>query len=108
MSVEVDAACFSAAAAVVVDSPGAGEEAGDLQQAVKTGVSAPESWITLAQVAAGGLRLPKTGFITFKSVGTALHDLALATRYYEVLRGRKDLPAAGDLASLKKPVGLRK
>jgi ornithine cyclodeaminase/alanine dehydrogenase-like protein (mu-crystallin family) len=107
-SVEVDAECFRDAAAVVVDSPRAAEEAGDLQQAVKTGASAPESWITLAQVAAGGVRLPKTGFVTFKSVGTALQDLALATRYYEILRGRKDLPAAGDLASLKKPVSLRK
>lgn len=107
-SVEVDVACFGDAAAVVVDSPRAGDEAGDLQQAVKSGASAPESWLTLADVAAGTKRLPKTGLVTFKSVGTALQDLALAARYYEVLKGRKDLPAASDLASLKKPVSLKK
>ena len=107
-SVEVDAACFGEAQAVVVDSPRAGDEAGDLQQAVTTGASTSESWITLAQVAADAVRLPRTGLVTFKSVGTALQDLALATRYYEVSRGRKDLPAASDLASLKKPVSLRK
>jgi ornithine cyclodeaminase/alanine dehydrogenase-like protein (mu-crystallin family) len=107
-SVEVDAACFGDAAAVVVDSPRAGDEAGDLQQAVKSGASMPESWITLGDIAAGAKRLPQSGLVTFKSVGTALQDLALAARYYEVLRGRKDLPAATDLASLKKPVSLKK
>jgi ornithine cyclodeaminase/alanine dehydrogenase-like protein (mu-crystallin family) len=93
---------------VVIDSARAGDEAGDLQQAVKTGASTSESWITLAQVASGSVRLPKTGLVTFKSVGTALQDLALAARYYEILRGRKDLPVAPDLASLKKPVSARK
>ena len=107
-SIEVDAACFGEAEAVVVDSPRAGDEAGDLQQAANTGASPASSWITLADVAAGAARLPTSGLVTFKSVGTALQDLALATRYYEALRGRKDLPAANDLASLKKPVSLKK
>jgi ornithine cyclodeaminase/alanine dehydrogenase-like protein (mu-crystallin family) len=107
-SVEVDAACFGNAQAVVVDSARAGDEAGDLQQAVKTGVSSSESWITLAQLATDAVRLPTSGLVTFKSVGTGLQDLALATRYYELLRGRKDLPVAPDLASLKKPVSLKK
>jgi alanine dehydrogenase len=103
-SVEVDERCFRDAKAVVVDTIRAAEEAGDLQQAVKSGAVAVEAQITLAQIAGGAVRLPESGLVTFKSVGSALQDLALATRYYELLRGRKDLPAAPDLASLKKPV----
>ena len=41
--------------------------------------------------------------VTFKSVGTALQDLALAARLHEML-GRKAARAPG-LASLKRPVG---
>ena len=107
-SIEVDARCFGDAKAVVVDSLRAADEAGDLQEAVKSGAVANDAQITLAQVAGGAVQLPDTGLVTFKSVGTALQDLALAARYYEVLRGRKDLPAAPDLASLKKPVSAKK
>ena len=107
-SIEVDASCFANAKAVVVDSMRAADEAGDLQQAVAHGALAPESQITLAQVASGAARLPDSGLVTFKSVGSGLQDLALAARYYELLKGRKDLPVAGDLASLKKPVSGKK
>jgi ornithine cyclodeaminase/alanine dehydrogenase-like protein (mu-crystallin family) len=107
-SIEVDARCFGDAKAVVVDTIRAAEEAGDLQQAVKSGAISAETQIALAQVAGGAVRLPDGGLVTFKSVGTALQDLALATRYYELLRGRKDLPIAPDLASLKKPVSAKK
>jgi alanine dehydrogenase len=107
-SIEVDARCFGDAQAVVVDTLRAAEEAGDLQQAVASGAITPEKQITLAQVAGGSVQLPKSGLVTFKSVGTALQDLALATRYYELLRTRKDLPVAPDLASLKKPVSAKK
>jgi alanine dehydrogenase len=102
-SIEVDERSFADAVKVVVDTVRAEEEAGDLQQAVKSGAAAPEKQIRLAQLATGST-LPETGLVTFKSVGTALQDLALAVRYYEQLRGRKDLPAAPDVASLKKPV----
>jgi alanine dehydrogenase len=102
-SVEVDERSFGDAAKVVIDTKRAEEEAGDLQQAVKNGAVSPEKQVTLAQVAAGAT-LPSTGLVTFKSVGTALQDLALAVRFYEHLRGRKELPAAPDIASLKKPV----
>jgi ornithine cyclodeaminase/alanine dehydrogenase-like protein (mu-crystallin family) len=102
-SVEVDERSFGDAAKVVIDTKRAEEEAGDLQQAVKNGAVSPEKQVTLAQVAAGAT-LPDSGLVTFKSVGTALQDLALAVRFYEHLRGRKDLPAAPDIASLKKPV----
>jgi len=104
-SVEVDARCFGDAALVVVDTPRAAEEAGDLQQAVKSGLAPAEKQATLAQVATGAV-VPAEGLIAFKSVGTALQDLALAARYYELLGSRSGLPAAPDLASLKKPVSL--
>ncbi|MGZ8202692.1 MAG: ornithine cyclodeaminase family protein [Burkholderiales bacterium] len=103
-SVEVEPASFGEAAAVVVDTLRAGEEAGDLQQAVKSGALDAARQITLANMVAGASRLPETGLVAFKSVGTALQDLALAVRYYELLKARKDVPAAPDLASLKKPV----
>jgi len=102
-SIEVDARCFGDASTVVVDTMRAAEEAGDLQEAVRSGALAPDRQITLAQVAAG-TSPSDSGLVTFKSVGTALQDLALAVRYYEQLRSRKDLPVAPDLASLKKPV----
>lgn len=105
-SVEVDPGCFMEAAAVVVDTPRAADEAGDLQQAVKGGLSA-ERQLTLAAVASGAVTLPAQGLVAFKSVGTALQDLALAARFHELLRNRKDLPAAPDLASLKKPMSAK-
>jgi ornithine cyclodeaminase/alanine dehydrogenase-like protein (mu-crystallin family) len=106
-SVEVDSACFGEASAVVVDSLRAAEEAGDLQRAVRGGALREDRQLTLARVAAGEVRLPDAGLIAFKSVGTALQDLALAVRFYELLKDRADLPAAPDLASLKKPASVR-
>jgi len=41
--------------------------------------------------------------VVFKSVGTALQDLALAARYYELLGGSAAARVAS-LASLKRPV----
>jgi ornithine cyclodeaminase/alanine dehydrogenase-like protein (mu-crystallin family) len=106
-SVEVDSGCFGMAEIVIVDTPRASEEAGDLQQAVRSGALDAARQVTLASVAAGDTRLPGSGLTVFKSVGTALQDLALAVRYYELLRTRKDLPRALDLASLKKPLSAR-
>jgi ornithine cyclodeaminase/alanine dehydrogenase-like protein (mu-crystallin family) len=105
-SVEVDPRCFGAASAVVVDSLHAPREAGDLQSAVRNGALREDSQITLARVAAGDAPLPTNGLVAFKSVGTALQDLALAVRFYELLEHRKDLPAAPDLASLKQPLSV--
>jgi ornithine cyclodeaminase/alanine dehydrogenase-like protein (mu-crystallin family) len=106
-SIEVDEGSFRAAQVVVVDTPRAAEEAGDLHYAVKSGAVRAEQQTTLAQVASGAKSLPERGLVIFKSVGTALQDLALAARYFELLRGRKDLPGALDLASLKKPVSAK-
>ncbi len=103
-SVELDVQCFRDASLVVVDSPRAVEEAGDLQQAVKNGALTEGKQATLAQVVSGGVSVPRSGMIVFKSVGTGLQDLALARRYYELLGAAAGVPAAPDLASLKQPV----
>jgi ornithine cyclodeaminase/alanine dehydrogenase-like protein (mu-crystallin family) len=104
-SVEVDAECFRGAELVVVDSARAVEEAGDLQVAVKQGAAPEEKQATLAQLVTGKTAVPAQGRVVFKSVGSALQDLALATRYYELLGSRAGLPSTPQLASLKRPVG---
>ena len=106
-SIEVDEDSFRRARLVVVDTPRAAEEAGDLHYAMKSGALTAERQTTLAQIAVGAASVPESGLVVFKSVGTALQDLALAVRYYELLRGRKDLPAALDVASLKKPMSAK-
>lgn len=103
-SVEVDPEAFRDAGLIVVDSLRAVEEAGDLQQAAKRGYVTDAKQATLAQLVTGQKTVPASGRIVFKSVGTALQDLALAARYYELLRGSAGLPMAPDLASLKQPV----
>jgi ornithine cyclodeaminase/alanine dehydrogenase-like protein (mu-crystallin family) len=101
---EADVRCFGDARLVVVDSLHALQEAGDLLQAVKRGALPQGKQATLAQVVSGAVAVPREGLVAFKSVGTALQDLALAARYYELLGPRSGLPAAPDLASLRQPV----
>ncbi len=103
-SVEVDPGCFGDAALVVVDSERAVDEAGDLQQAAKAGLIVAKKRATLAQIVSGEAAVPREGMILFKSVGTALQDLALGQRYYELLGAQAGRPAARELASLKVPV----
>lgn len=102
-SVEVDPGCFGDAALVAVDSERAVDEAGDLQQAEKAGLVSKKR-ATLAQIVSGQAAVPREGMILFKSVGTALQDLALGQRYYELLGAQAGRPAAPQLASLKVPV----
>lgn len=101
---EVDVRCFGDAALVIVDSPHAVEEAGDLRAAAEAGVLPESKWVTLAQVVSGAVAVPKEGMVTFKSVGTALQDLALAVRYYERLGAGAAASAVADLGSLRSPV----
>lgn len=103
-SVEVDPEAFRDASLIVVDSSRAVEEAGDLQQAAQRGYVPDDRQATLAQLVTGQKAVPSSGRVVFKSVGSALQDLALAARYYELLRGRAGLPLAPGLASLKQPV----
>jgi alanine dehydrogenase len=102
-SVELDAQCFQDARLVVVDSPRAIEEAGDLQQAQKNGALSAGKQATLAQLVAGEAAVPREGMVLFKSVGTALQDLALATRCCELLQSSAAVRLPR-LASLKQPV----
>ena len=103
-SIEVDGDTFGDAAMIIVDSLLAAEEAGDLQQAIATGALELGRQTTLAQLVAQGKVNLAGGYAVFKSVGTALQDLALASRYYELLQHSGKALAAPDLASLKQPV----
>ena len=70
--------------------------------------SAPaEKQATLAQLVTGKAAVPAQGRVVFKSVGTALQDLALAARYFELL-GASAPARVGSLASLKRPVSARR
>jgi ornithine cyclodeaminase/alanine dehydrogenase-like protein (mu-crystallin family) len=97
---EADVRCFGDARLVVVDSWHAVEESGDLRQAVEHGALPEAKRASLAQVVTGQAVVPPDGLVAFKSVGTALQDLALAARYYELLGGR-GITTATDLASLR-------
>jgi len=101
---EVDEQCFRDARLVVMDSIHALEETGELHHAVKSGALPESKRATLAQVVTGAVPIPAEGLIVFKSVGTALQDLALAARYYELLGSRAGLPSAAGVGSLKTPV----
>jgi alanine dehydrogenase len=98
---EVDVRCFDDAGLVVVDSLHALEESGDLREAVKGGAVPETKRATLAQLVGGAVAVPRQGLVVFKSVGTALQDLALAARFYELLQAVPGIPAAADLARLR-------
>jgi ornithine cyclodeaminase/alanine dehydrogenase len=104
-SVEIDARCFERAELIVLDSARAAEEAGDLRHAVDAG-AVPDSKVTsLAELAVSQARVPMEGMVLFKSVGTALQDLALAAQYFEQLGELPHYARVVELASLKQPVG---
>ena len=101
---EADEQCFRNASLVVMDTLHALEEAGELRQAVEAGALPENKRATLGQIVTGAARLPAKGMIVFKSVGSALQDLTLAARYYELLGSRPGLPRADDLGQLRRPV----
>ena len=98
---EADVRCFRDARLVVADSAHAFEEAGELIQAAEAGAIPQEKRATLGHVVAGSVGIPREGLVAFKSVGSALQDLSLAARYYELLGNRPGLPAASDLGVLR-------
>jgi ornithine cyclodeaminase/alanine dehydrogenase-like protein (mu-crystallin family) len=98
---EVDAQCFRDAVLVVADSPHAQHEAGDLIQAIDAGALPAEKLSTLAAIVTGKTTVPSAGMVVFKSVGTALQDLALAGRYYELLGARAGLPGCADFLRVR-------
>ncbi len=91
---EIDGQCFRDAALTVADSAHAQHEAGELIQALASGDLPQAKLATLAEVVTGKRAVPASGMIVFKSVGTALQDVALAGRYYELLGTRAGLPGA--------------
>lgn len=95
---ELDEACFRAASFVVMDTVHALEEAGEIRRAVAAGALPEAKRATLADLIAGTVAVPRYGMITFKSVGSALQDLALASRCYDRLHGAN---AGPEVASLR-------
>ncbi len=98
---EADVQCFRDAGLVVMDALHAIDETGDLKQAVISGALPEAKRATLAQIVSGAVSVPRAGLVAFKSAGTALQDLALAARYYELLGSRAGVPAVPGLASLR-------
>jgi ornithine cyclodeaminase/alanine dehydrogenase-like protein (mu-crystallin family) len=89
---ELEAAVFARADVLVCDSVRqVMKEAGDAYRAVESGAITADSAIGLAQlfppVAAPGRTSPEQ-ITVFKSVGTALQDLALASIIYRAARER--------------------
>lgn len=103
-SIEIDARCFERAELVVLDSARAAEEAGDLRHAIDAGAVPESKLASLAQLAASAAGVPMEGLVLFKSVGTALQDLALAIQYFEQLGELPHYSRVAELASLKQPV----
>lgn len=101
---EVDTQCFADAALVVGDTEHAFGEAGELRRAAELRALPQSKRATLAQLVSGEIKVPREGLITFKSVGSALQDLALAGHYYELLGERSGVPTAADLASVRQPL----
>jgi alanine dehydrogenase len=98
---EIDVQCFHSASLVVADTEHAFDEAGEFRRATAARALPAEKRATLAQLVAGQRKVPREGLVTFKSVGSALQDLALAGRYYELLGERSGVPAAPDLAQVR-------
>jgi ornithine cyclodeaminase/alanine dehydrogenase-like protein (mu-crystallin family) len=94
---EIDPRCCDAARLVVVDTPHAIDEAGELIQANAAGFLPDAKVTTLAALAAEQAQIPADGMILFKSVGSALQDLALARHCYEVVRNEPEIPVLPDL-----------
>ena len=100
-SIEIDAHCFERAEIIVLDSAHADEEAGDLRHAAGAGVMPGSKLVSLAELAVSAARVPMQGLVLFKSVGTALQDLALAVQYFEQLGELPHYSRVAELASLK-------
>ena len=98
---EVNVACFQKAGLVIVDSTHALEDAGELRQAAAAGALPETKCATLAEIVSGTKSVPVEGLVVFKSVGTALQDLALAVHYYERLSLRPGTVKAPDVARLR-------
>jgi alanine dehydrogenase len=86
---EADPGTFARASCIVVDTEHAGAECGDIIAAVEAGSWPAERVSTLAEIVgrAGDWRRPD-GVSVFKSVGTAVQDLAAAATVIEAARAQ--------------------
>jgi alanine dehydrogenase len=85
---EVDPATFARAAAIVLDTEHAGAECGDIMAAVEAGTWDERRVTTLPALIGAGRPLVSAGLTVFKSVGTAVQDLAAAAAVARVARER--------------------
>jgi alanine dehydrogenase len=104
---EADVRSFSDAKLVVTDSSHAFEEAGELIAVARENSVPPSRRATLSQVVSGRAFIPAEGRVAFKSVGTALQDLALAARYFERLGAQAKPAHAASLGRLRNPLRSR-
>ncbi|MGP3968293.1 ornithine cyclodeaminase family protein [Streptomyces sp. 6N223] len=104
---ELDAATFARARKVLVDDPAQVlAESGDVAAAVAAGAITPSSLVAMADWDAGAPDTARTqadrrDLLVFKSVGTALQDLALAAALIAGAREQGIGRELGDLAELK-------
>jgi alanine dehydrogenase len=98
---EVDVQSFRDAKLVVVDSLNAWQATGELLQAVASDAVPESRRSTLAQIVSGATAAPAEGMVIYKPVGTALEDLAIAARYYELLGSRPELVQTLELGTLR-------
>jgi alanine dehydrogenase len=87
---EVDGATFGRADVVVLDTPHAPSESGDLQAAISEGHWDEAKVRSLAEVVDARANGANGGgaLTVFKSVGTALQDIVAAKQVYEIARER--------------------
>ena len=87
---ELDPSVFAEADLVVCDAVDlVSREAGDAVQAIEVGAFNPEAAVAMAELVVRDLRRPPGASMTlFKSVGSALQDLALAMRVVEAARAK--------------------
>lgn len=102
---ELDTSTFERAGTVVGDDPAQlASESGDIAEAFKAGVLGPERVVALAAVR-GDPALVRTDatrdLVVFKSVGTALQDLAIARAVHEAAAGRGLGTDLGEVTRLK-------
>jgi ornithine cyclodeaminase/alanine dehydrogenase len=98
---EADVQCFRDAKLVVVDSLNAWKATGELIQAAAAGAVPEARRATLADIVSGATSVPAEGMVVYKAVGTALEDLAVAARYYELLGSRPELVQTLELGTLR-------
>ncbi len=102
---ELDKTTFARAGTVVADNPGQlAIESGDITEALDSGALSSRHIVALATVCAGGVELrtsEERDLLVFKSVGTAIQDLAIARVVFEDAVKHDYGTELGELARLK-------